>query len=529
MANVPSMLLPLQIQALESNGSFIKDSTGRSIKSDFSYHKSLDPANQPIEETMNPFGDSGKRIRFYSAEPVMQQRVLLNLMKYAKDNNMNGFMDAIERVWHQQEIVTGGWKHKEHISQTGDDIAKAFNDIAGGSSGLPKGKLREREFNINQIGFGSLRGIDDKNMTNRELVKRVWGVDIGVVANVINRNDALRIGKLEMDFSGFNANKSFTGSSRITNSTNWLTRRYLELDYSTEISRKRDSFRQATIGGRIDEVMALIDGNATNAFQVDNVTVPQWVRDRVKQQNAFNNSGLNIALHGLQGFLSDPNAPRSTAKRAPFGRSASDKFRDMGFIQEGKIARGNAALFGIHADEDSILMWADTMSTLGRFPSEREIRRASSLRNTIARTFIGKVEGSLSSLGLDANLGRPTETLQWERVRNGRGYWVRERRPSLFDTRSITQQLQDDIGVGRNINIPSGQRLYEITKSFATNGMFSNFNNKAITGEAHNTLNITEQAITNIRFNSTRGDRELLNRMRYVELLQANSSGVSSI
>jgi len=462
----------------------------------------------------NPLGSFDERAAFYAMQPQDQAGLLAVYIQEFEGMGMTGIAQAYTELAADIAIATGNFTNRPKVtSQTGDDLVRNFNEVSGSSSGLPSGKLREREFNINQIGFGSFKGIE-KDLPTRELIRRVYNIDIGNVANSITMTDAIKIAALVKTLRD-NGNQSLLNDIALTNNARAFRQMALRDEMTTTGNFGGRSFFKST--------------GATAAFQVDNVTVPQWVRDQVKQQNAFNNSGLGIVLHGLQGFLSDPNAPRSTAKRAPFGRSATDRFRRMGFVQEAREARGNARLFGIYRDEDAILAWADTVQNLGRYPSRRELRNAVSKRNAIARIFVGKVEGSLGSLGLDANLGRPTETVRYERVRNGRGYWVRERLPSIFDTRSVTQQLQDDIGVGRNINIPSGQRLYEITKSFATNGMFSNFNNKALTGEAHNTLNITEQAITNIRFNSTRGDRELLNRMRYVELLQANSSGVSSI
>ena len=50
-----------------------------------------------------------------------------------------------------------------------------------------------------------------------------------------------------------------------------------------------------------------------------------------------------------------------------------------------------------------------------------------------------------------------------------------------------------------------------------------------ITGISKEKLGLTEQNVFDIRFNSTRGDRELLNRIRYVEKIEAASSGTSPL
>jgi hypothetical protein len=57
----------------------------------------------------------------------------------------------------------------------------------------------------------------------------------------------------------------------------------------------------------------------------------------------------------------------------------------------------------------------------------------------------------------------------------------------------------------------------------------SNFSNTEIVEESRNKLNLTNSQVYAIRFNSTRGDVELQDRLRYVDQLDAMSSGTSPL
>ena len=57
----------------------------------------------------------------------------------------------------------------------------------------------------------------------------------------------------------------------------------------------------------------------------------------------------------------------------------------------------------------------------------------------------------------------------------------------------------------------------------------TNFSNTEIIGESRNKLNLTNSQVNAIRFNSTRGDIELQDRLRYVDQLDAMASGTSPL
>jgi hypothetical protein len=94
---------------------------------------------------------------------------------------------------------------------------------------------------------------------------------------------------------------------------------------------------------------------------------------------------------------------------------------------------------------------------------------------------------------------------------------------------SPTEQIRLDIGASLGINFLTGAALATRAIEFGAGGNFTNFNNVGITKLAMAGLNKTEQNVFDIRFAVTRGDRELLNSLRYAERLQAGSSGVSPL
>ena len=57
----------------------------------------------------------------------------------------------------------------------------------------------------------------------------------------------------------------------------------------------------------------------------------------------------------------------------------------------------------------------------------------------------------------------------------------------------------------------------------------TNFNNTEVVEESKSKLSLTNSQIFSIRFNSTRGDRELQDRLRYVDQLEAMASGTSPL
>ena len=144
----------------------------------------------------------------------------------------------------------------------------------------------------------------------------------------------------------------------------------------------------------------------------------------------------------------------------------------------------------------------------------------------IAAGSNARAAAQISSIGINFD---PNANAGWweQRVAPGskgvlRYYW---NKTSL----SSEAQIRADILASSTVSLPSVSRLRAISVSFANNGNFTNFDNTAITQEAMATLGMTEQKVFDLRFNETRGDRELENRMRHIEQQAASSSGTSPL
>jgi hypothetical protein len=92
------------------------------------------------------------------------------------------------------------------------------------------------------------------------------------------------------------------------------------------------------------------------------------------------------------------------------------------------------------------------------------------------------------------------------------------------------EQIRDDIGASIDITLPSINVLEASAMTYKISGIKrTNFNNREIMTTARNKLNLSNSQIFAIRFDSTRGDTELQDRLRYVDQLEAMSSGTSPL
>jgi hypothetical protein len=144
--------------------------------------------------------------------------------------------------------------------------------------------------------------------------------------------------------------------------------------------------------------------------------------------------------------------------------------------------------------------------------------------NSIAAASNARAAAKTAGIGIDfdpnANAGF------WQKYYVGKG---KLRYRWVTTSLSSADQIREDIQASGVVSLPSAARIVAISQSFADNGNFTNFDNTAITQEAMGTLGMTEQKVFDIRFNSTRGDRELENRMRHIEQQAAASSGTSPL
>lgn len=361
-------------------------------------------------------------------------------------------------------------------------------------------------------------------LNNRDFIKEALFVDIGAIANSIDRNSALRLAVLQKtitrDFTNTTGGKS-GGLARVLAESGGVSKDMVSLmqNYSDE---DQNSMYNSMLGnGSI---------SATAAYQVKNIVLNQGARDIIsdaKLRDSFRNSGGAAAVFAALNVFGEAEGTRPRS----YGVDAGNN-RQQNTARRLAAQRGNmASTFG--SDETSLLQLADAHLTYqsadGSINDDGYSIDAAAkfliAAGKIANSRIDRVEGTLRGIGIDFDANPDTITSVW---RKG----GRKNRP-LFSFKSTAEdfitQIREDIGVSTGITIPSVTRMESLTQAFAENGSFSNFNNTDITGLSKEKLGLTEQAVFDIRFNSTRGDRELLNRIRYIERIEAASSGTAPI
>lgn len=355
----------------------------------------------------------------------------------------------------------------------------------------------------------------------RKLVALKSGFDIGRIADVLSEEDGLRIANLEI---GLQSLGSISGNIN-----------QVSMFLAISGGASQGLINGLALTGSMGFSSALRSGliSATAAFQAaegPGISVESLAR--IRASDSFANKGghqiLSAAFNifnNVRSFTTGNKSGRAAGRA--LSRSASSFIRNNvnplpHFVQF-------ASMFG--SDE---IATQEMLQLMERFSGTTDINDALSARSfsaQIARRRLDRVRGTLSGIGIDVNFSLPT----FRRVRVSSGNnesrthsWRLVKTPGTPDGRSILQQILDDIGASRGINIAQGTDLLGIATAFGIN-RFTNFNNINLTGQSMNRLNIVEQRVFDIRFNTTRGDRELINRLRFVEQQEAASSGTTPL
>ena len=352
-------------------------------------------------------------------------------------------------------------------------------------------------------------------LDNREFIKQALFVDIGAVANVIPRTEALRLAVMQKtmtkQFTNTTGGKS-AGVARTLAENGGIPKEMLSLMQTYSKSDQDIMYNKMLGNGTI---------SATQAFQT--VRGPGISRE-AQTENAFQdwmrNSGtLNIAI-GAGNVFGDVQKLGMGYRGAI---AEPEGFKKMAATQ--KMARE----FG--ADDIATQEMAAALQTYQNAIDSGDYGRTRGAAveyyqttNSIASRSNARAAAKAAAIGIDFDPNASAGSWQWYIVGKGkrRSRWV-------TTSPSSAEQIRLDIQASTDISLPSVSRIVAISQAFTQNGSFSNFNNVGITGESTEKLGLTEQAVFNIRFESTRGDRELENRIRHVEQRAASSSGTSPL
>jgi hypothetical protein len=492
-----------------------------------------------LDVSKNPFGTQEQRIAFLE-QPYPQQRDTL-LAWIDNTWHMPGTQqDYVDKYWEIFEI-SNGFTERTVIKVDPQKEMQAL--IKGGQLGTFKPQFAP--------GYTQTPSIFDFKLDNREMVKSALGVDIGGIANTMTSSEAIRIGSIQKSLGKFNAQPS----KWVTEMKNFVTGKTVKpgagimsllegsgIQTGTAEFAVRSLNQDLATGGRTAELLREIRAfgginaagqtSATAMYQLQRVRTmrggsyiydpktgkreftPNWVMespvrasqafyDEIREKDLFRNVGGFHAIQQGRLMFGGKITERSYGIR-PGTASQRSIIKDTFHI------RHMARLFGSDTKAQEELANIERLIQ-GEYEHD-PIRAAMFLirATEIANRRLDRIEKTVSDgLGIDFDIQT-----------TGIGGWKHG---------DLLKQIRDDIQASGNVTIPSASRLESITLAFNENGSFSNFNNVDITGLSKEKLGITEQNVFDIRFNHTRGDRELLNRIRYIERIEAASSGTSPI
>jgi len=445
--------------------------------------------NKPVIEGLfnkNPFGTLDQQVSFYEQPYPAQRDTLLAYIQNAPRGS--GEQNAyIKKYWEIFDL-SDGFKEKKSVLQDPLDNLKAV--LSTDHSGF--GGIAGRGKSVFAPGFGGDGSIFDFDLDNRTMVQKALGVDIGAIGNTITTFEAIQIGNIQKSLG------QFTGQGGRTE------------EMLQEIRN---------LGG----VNASGQTSATALYQNINVRTPQSTLDRIREADYQVNSGTR-ALRRSAGSIFEGGGIAGISP-SKFGRHAFGfsgqyaMFRETTAQIAGQFGSDQIARDELAAASDSLLSGEHGRTQIRALMFAIEAGK-------IADARIDRVESTISTqLGIDFN------------ANSGEGYFYKvggsKNRPItgfVSTAKPFWEQIREDIGAGVNIKLPSIARMEAISLAFKDYGSsWTNFNNLGIHNMAKTKLGLTEQKIFDIRFERSRGDRELLNRLRYVEKIEASSSGTSPL
>jgi hypothetical protein len=504
---------------------------------------------KPVREAdfgKNPFGSIEQRIAFYE-QPFPQQRE--TLMAWIDNTwDMPGTQQAyVDKYWEIFEISNGFTEKKITKIDPQEEMKKLIQ------SGVPLGSFKP-QFAPGYAGTGE--SIFDFELDNRKMVKDALGVDIGAVAERLTVHESIRLGTIQKQMGKFNAQPTkwitemqtfVTGKSVAPGAglMALLEGSGVETGTAEFAVRSRNPLYGQPTGGRTGELLQQIRAlggvnaqgqtSATQMYQLARVYNPRTGRmespirasqafyDRIREQDYQRNSGTQDLRRSAGSIFSGGGI--SGLSPGQYGRHTTGF---SGYISQLQQTTGMiAGQFGTDEISRRELEAAGKKFFQGQHAKSQAVALMFALEaGKIADRRIDRVEKTIAlQLGIDFD------------ANSGEGYFTRvggsKNRPIARFTstaKPFWEQIREDIGADGKITLPSIKRMESISLAFQEYGSsWTNFNNFAVHKNASEKLGLTEQKIFDIRFDQTRGDRELLNRLRYVEKIEASSSGTSPL
>ncbi len=448
-----------------------------------------------LVDLANKYGSREQRF-VYSMLPKQEKMnvLLIQAKDYMDQGNYgaaNLYFAELEKVKIQPEMETDPVKRWENL-QKGVNLKETGFRLA---ETRPQNLLKPHD-------LAGDKGIIDSKLDNRQFVQTILGVDIGPIAHSINVNDAMKFGAIQKSLSQFNPRyseyitemKSFTTGKAVKPGAGLMA--LLEgsgIETGTaefEVRSRNPLYGQAT-GGRGAELMREIRNlgginnlgqtSATALYQNVTIKTPKHIRDAIYNKDLFNNSLGSMIMNEFynlrgSGQMVYSSRHRSLYKSREFkGVPGKDIFREA--IRLG--IQGNVEFMdAIKAIPDVDREADDNIEQAHEVIRQAEI---------IANDYISMVNSQKASIGFSDTI-----------------------------LRRATAEGHSGASMYANISLLSSTKR-------------TNFSNTEIIEESKAKLALTNSQIFAIRFNATRGDTELQDRLRYVDQLEAMSSGTSPL
>jgi len=393
----------------------------------------------------DPFGSGEQRFVFMQLPKQDKMNVLLNkaqgFMNQGNFGAANLYFAEHEKVKVKPVMETDPAKIWENMQKGVNPKETTF--FGGRPEKMPDPLVtaKMQKFRFGTDLFSMDRFDQTHADTKRGEIMNQTGVDIGNIANVIDKNDAIKISNLQRSMSQF----------------------------------------RNTTGGRADLAIAAVGGNATAAYQVANVATPKSIRNAIRNKDGFNNSLGGLIMNELNSLKGSGQMVYSSAHRSLY---KSRNFRGV----PGRDVIREAVRLGIKGNVEFMDM-INAIPDVDREADDniQQAHAAIRLAETIANDYISMVNSAKSSIGF-----------------------------SDVILRRATAEGHSGASMYANIGLLSATKR-------------TNFNNTEIIEQSKSKLALTNSQIFAIRFNSTRGDAELQDRLRYVDQLESMSSGTSPL
>jgi len=393
----------------------------------------------------DPFGSGEQRFVFMQLPKQDKMNVLLNkaqgFMNQGNFGAANLYFAEHEKVKVKPVMETDPVKIWENMQKGVNPKETTF--FGGRPEKMPDPLVTAdmQKFRFGTDLFSMDRFDQTHADTQRGEIMNQTGVDIGNIANVIDKNDAIRISNLQRSMSQF----------------------------------------RNTTGGRADLAIAAVGGNATAAYQVPrgSIRASQGFYDGIRRKDSFNN--------GLGGLIMNQINNLKGSGRMVYSSSHRDIYKNKVTIP-GRAIISQAIQMGMKGNSEFMDM-INAIPDVDR-ESEDNMRQAYAAigaASSIAEQYVNMINSSMSAIGFGSSMIARANTAGF----SGHG-------------------LYHNIG------------LLAATKR-------TNFNNTEVVEESKSKLALTNSQIFAIRFNSTRGDAELQDRLRYVDQLESMSSGTSPL